>query len=65
MTTWISTPSIPLSHMQQSLKTHPDPLLTSHLLLTQLSPGQVRDVISGMPVLGLHWCLRFVLGISD
>lgn len=65
MTTWISTPSIPLSHMQQYLKTHPDPLLTGHLLLTQLSPGQVRDVISGMPVLGLHWCLRFGLGISD
>lgn len=65
MTTWISTLSIPLSHMQQSLKTHPDPLLTGHLLLTQLSPGQVRDVISGMPVLGLHWCLRFGLGISD
>lgn len=43
----------------------PRPLLTGHLLLTQLSPGQVRDVISGMPVLGLHWCLRFGLGISD
>lgn len=60
MTTWISTPSIPLSHMQQSLKTHPDPLLTGHLAPypAQPRPGErcnLRNACLGSALVPQIW----------